>query len=127
VLKKTVRHLTNEQLEGKRVLVRADFNVPLDENGAITDDTRIRAALPTIHLLLDRGARPIIMSHLGRPKGKPDAKYSLRPVAKRLEELINHRVHFIDSTNTPEAVAATNALQLKYVLLLENTRCLPGE
>jgi phosphoglycerate kinase len=127
VLKKTVRNLNNEQLDGKRVLVRADFNVPLDENGAITDDTRIRAALPTIHLLLDRGARPIIISHHGRPKGKPDPKYSLRPVATRLEELIGHRVHFVDSTDTPEAVAATHSLPKKEILLLENTRFLPGE
>lgn len=127
VLKKTVRDLKEAELEGKRALVRVDFNVPLDEQGHITDDARIRAALPTIRLLLDRGARPVILSHLGRPKGKPDPKYSLRPVADRLGQLIGHHVHFLEATDTPEAVAATKSLSRDEILLLENTRFLPGE
>ena len=73
-------------MKGKRVLLRVDFNVPLNENGEITDDTRIRAALPTIKLLMERGGRPVILSHLGRPKGKPEPKYSLQPVSNRLKE-----------------------------------------
>jgi phosphoglycerate kinase len=127
VLKKTVRDLKDAELEGKRALIRVDFNVPLDEHGHITDDARIRAALPTIRLLLDRGARPVILSHLGRPKGKPDPKYSLRPVADRLGQLIGHHVHFLEATDTPEAVAATKSLSKDEILLLENTRFLPGE
>ena len=125
--KRTIRDLSNEELKGKRALVRADFNVPLDAGREITDDTRIRAALPTLRLLLDRGARPIVMSHLGRPKGKPDPKYSLKPVAERLEKLIGRPVKFIDSTDTQEAVDATRAQGHNEILLLENTRVLPGE
>ena len=81
--KKTIHDLSTAELAGKRALVRADFNVPLDDNCEITDDTRIRAALPTLRLLMDRGARPVVLSHLGRPKGKPTQKYSLQPVGKR--------------------------------------------
>jgi len=127
VQKKTVRDLSKEQLDGKRALVRTDFNVPLDEGGQITDDTRIRAALPTLRLLLDRGARPVILSHLGRPKGKPNPKYSLRPVSIRLEELIGKKVRFVESTVSDEAVSASNSLADDELLLLENTRFLPGE
>jgi phosphoglycerate kinase len=127
VEKKTLRSLHKDDLDGKRALVRVDFNVPLDASGEITDDTRIRAALPTLRLLLDRSARPIILSHLGRPKGKPEAKYSLEPVARRLEELIGKKVHFIPSTDTPEAIAASKSLPEHELLLLENTRFLPGE
>lgn len=107
--------------------MRADFNVPLDENREITDDTRIRAALPTLRLLIDRHARPVILSHLGRPKGKPNAKYSLAPVAKRLEELIGKKVHFVESTDTDDAKQATKSLADHELLLLENTRFLAGE
>jgi phosphoglycerate kinase len=126
--KLTVRDLAPEQLRGKRALVRVDFNVPLDKERNVTDDTRIRAAIPTIELLLDRGARVILMSHLGRPKGAPEAKYSLQPVAKRLQELMpSRKVSFIESTDSDEALKASNDLAPGEVLLLENTRFLGGE
>ena len=125
--KKTIRDLGADQLRGKRALVRVDFNVPLDEKGNVTDDTRIRAALPTIEYLLGKGARVILLSHLGRPKGKPEQKYSLEPVGRRLRELLSKwKGTFIESTDTDEAVKATH--DAKYdVLLLENTRFLGGE
>lgn len=125
--KKTIRDLSDEQLRGRRALVRTDFNVPLDDNCEITDDTRIRAALPTLRLLLDRGARPVILSHLGRPKGKPDPKYSLQPVATRLEKLIHRKVTFVESTDADEAMKASLSLPDDEILLLENTRFLGGE
>ena len=125
--KKTVRDLRDDQLRGKRALVRVDFNVPLDDKHAITDDTRIRAVLPTLELLLDRGARVILLSHLGRPKGKPDEKYSLDPVARRLQQLIPRKhVCFVESTDTDEALKCTNDATCD-VVLLENTRFLAGE
>jgi phosphoglycerate kinase len=127
VQKRTVRDLHKDEVEGKRALVRVDFNVPLDANGEITDDTRIRAALPTIRLLHDRGARPVVLSHLGRPRGKPDAKYSLRPVAERLGHLLHKKIIFVDSTDSEQALEASKALRDDEVLLLENTRFLPGE
>ena len=125
--KKTIKDLDDAQVRGKRALVRVDFNVPLDENGQITDDTRIRASLPTIELLLERQARTIIISHLGRPKGKPDPKYSLQPVSKRLEELCGSRVTFVESTDSDEALQASQNLKSGEILLLENTRFLGGE
>ena len=125
--KKTVRDLSDAEVRGKRALVRVDFNVPLDEDGNITDDTRIRAALPTIELLLERKARPVILSHLGRPKGKPDPKYSLLPVAARLEKLTGCNVIFVESTDSDEALKASQELKPGEILLLENTRFLGGE
>src|SRR3954462_5593261 len=125
--KKTVRDLADAQVRGKRALVRVDFNVPLDDEGNITDDTRIRASLPTLQLLLDRGARPVVLSHLGRPKGKPEQKHSLQPVAVRCEELIGSRVVFVESTDSDEALQASENLQPGEILLLENTRFLGGE
>ncbi len=125
--KKTVRDLPDAQVRGKRALVRADFNVPLDDNGVITDDLRIRAAVPTLKLLLERGAHPVLLSHLGRPKGKADQKFSLRPVALRLRELLGAPVTFVDSTIGEAAVAATRNMKDGEVLLLENTRFFPGE
>ena len=125
--KKTVRDLSESQVRGKRALVRVDFNVPLDDESRITDDTRIRAAIPTLQLLLERGACLVILSHLGRPKGKPEPKYSLQPVAKRLGELLRRQVSFVESTDSDEAVAATHGLEPGQVLLLENTRFLGGE
>ena len=111
---------------GKRVLVRVDFNVPI-ENGNVQDDTRIRAALPTIQYLIDRDAAVILCSHFGRPKSGPDPKYSLRPVANHLKKLINARVHFVEECVGPNAEAAAKGLKTGEILLLENTRFYPGE
>jgi len=127
VRKKTVRDLTEGEMNGNRALVRADLNVPLDQNSEITDDTRIRAAIPTLRYLLDHGARPVVLSHLGRPKGKPTPKYSLQPVAKRLADLIGLKVTFVESTDTDEAMKASVELPAGELLVLENTRFLGGE
>jgi phosphoglycerate kinase len=124
--KKTINDLTDAELRDKRALVRVDFNVPLDGE-RVTDDTRIRAALPTIQALLERGARVMLLSHLGRPKGKPDAKYSLEPVARRLGELLpKEKICFVESTDTDEAIKQTCDPTAR-VVLLENTRFLGGE
>ena len=124
--KKTINDLSDAELRDKRALVRVDFNVPLDRE-RVTDDTRIRAALPTIHALLDRGARVVLMSHLGRPKGKPEAKYSLGPVAQRLGELLpTEKICFVESTDSDEAIKTTCDPTAR-VILLENTRFLGGE
>jgi phosphoglycerate kinase len=126
--KQTVRDLGDDQLRGKRALVRVDFNVPLDADRRVTDDTRITAALPTLRYLLDRGARVVLLSHLGRPKGAPEPKYSLQPVAQTLAELMpGTRVDFCETTDTDEALKATEALGEGQVLVLENTRFLGGE
>ncbi|KNZ42919.1 phosphoglycerate kinase [Acetobacterium bakii] len=119
--KKTVSDI---ELKGKKVLMRADFNVPLDENGNITDDTRIVAALPTMTYILDQGAALILMSHLGRPKNEPDPKYSLEPIAKKLSEVLKRPVIFNDdgAVTGPVTVAAAAALKPGDVLLLQNTR-----
>ena len=125
--KLTVRDLPAGTTRDRRALVRVDFNVPI-EDGRVGDDTRIRAALPTLERLFEAGARPVLLSHLGRPKGGPEAKYSLAPVARRLQELLpGRRVRFHDSTDDDEAVEATHRLGSGEVLLLENTRFLPGE
>jgi phosphoglycerate kinase len=124
--KKTIRDLSDADVRGKRALVRVDFNVPLDK-GQVTDDTRIRAALPTIQALLDRGARVVLLSHLGRPKGKPESKYSLEPVARRLGELMpKQNIVFVESTDTDEASKSTHDPSV-HIVLLENTRFLGGE
>jgi phosphoglycerate kinase len=127
VAKKTIRDLSEDQLRGKRALVRVDFNVPLDDSCEITDDTRIRASIPTLKYLLDHGARPVVLSHLGRPKGKPTPKYSLQPVADRLEQLMKVKVSFVETTDTDEAMKASRELGSGEILLLENTRFLGGE
>ncbi|MCB9160456.1 MAG: phosphoglycerate kinase [Caldilineaceae bacterium] len=112
---------------GKRALVRVDFNVPLDESGHITDDARIQAALPTIQYLLDHGAAVVLMSHLGRPKGGPDPKYSMKVTADHLATLIDADVSFCPATVGPEAEAMVAALKPGQVLVLENTRFEAGE
>lgn len=124
---RTIRDLSDADLAGKRALVRVDFNVPLDEAGEVADDTRITAALPTITTLLDQGAKVVLLAHFGRPKGAPEAKYSLAPVAARLKKLLPRPVHFLGETIGAAAVAATHALANGEVLLLENTRFLAGE
>ncbi len=112
---------------GARVLVRVDFNVPLDGDRNITDDTRITAALPTVSHLVERGAKVILMSHLGRPKGKIQPAMSLRPVADRLAELLDAPVKFAQDTVGPDAVERAGGLKPGEVLLLENLRFNPGE
>jgi phosphoglycerate kinase len=111
---------------GKRVLVRVDFNVPI-RDGEVTDDTRIVAAMPTIRTLLQRGARVILMSHLGRPKGGPDPQYGLAPVRARLERLLRQPVAFAKDCVGPEVEALAKALEDGQVLLLENVRFHPEE
>ncbi len=125
--KRTVADLSPAEMKGRRVLVRVDFNVPLGEGGTVSDDTRIRAALPTLQLLVKGGARVVLCSHLGRPKGGPDPKYSMAPVARRLQELLGKPVAFCPVVVGPEAEAATRALKDGDVLVLENTRFEKGE
>ncbi len=115
------------QLAGKTVLVRVDFNVPLDDQQRITDDFRIRAALPTIQKILADGGKAVLCSHLGRPKGKRVEKYSLKPVAVRLQELLGQPVQFAPDCIGEEVVAMKTALPTGGVLLLENLRFHPGE
>lgn len=112
---------------GKRVLVRVDFNVPLDDQQQVTDDLRVRMALPTIQSVLERGGRLILMSHLGRPKGQVVAEKSLKPAADKLAELIGQDVAFATDTVGSDAAAKVNALQDGQVLVLENVRFNPGE
>ncbi|HEX3269234.1 MAG TPA: phosphoglycerate kinase [Ktedonobacterales bacterium] len=122
--KATVRDI---DVRGKRALVRVDLNAPQDASGAITDDTRLRASLPTIQYLLDNGASVILMSHLGRPKGKVDPKYSLKPIAARLSKLLGKPVPLAPDCVGPEVEAMARALQPGEVMLLENLRFHPEE
>src|SRR5215471_15172342 len=121
--KLTIKEL---DLRGKRVFIRVDFNVPL-KVGAVTDDTRIRETLPTLKLAIEKGGRLVLASHLGRPKGGPDAKYSLKPAAKKLEELLGKPVAFASDCVGPDAEARSKALKEGDVLLLENVRFHPEE
>jgi phosphoglycerate kinase len=121
--KKTIKDI---EVNGKRVLVRVDFNVPM-ENGQVTDDRRIRAALPTINYLLEHGASVVLMSHLGRPKDAPDPKFAMDPVAAKLSELLGKSVKKLDDCVGPDVEAAVKAAQPGEVILLENTRFHPEE
>lgn len=121
--KKTIKDV---DVRGKRVLVRVDFNVPLAE-GAVTDDTRVRAALPTLRYLIDHGARVIVVSHLGRPKGEPDEQYTMRPVRRVLQRLLGRNVFFAPEVMSQETRDSVERLGDGEILVLENVRFHPGE
>lgn len=125
--KRSLRSLDAAVLTGRRALVRVDYNVPMNDSGGIGDTTRLEGTLPTLRLLLDGGARPVLLSHLGRPGGRVVPENSLRPVASVLAQLLGSPVRFVPCTDTPEAVEASRSLPAGEVLLLENTRFLPGE
>jgi phosphoglycerate kinase len=120
------RSMRDMDVRDKRVLVRVDFNVPV-KDGQVTDDTRIVRTLPTIRYLLEQGAHPLLISHLGRPKGEPDSKYAMDPIAKRLEELLGAPVFKLDAAVGPEAEEALSDWDGEGVALLENSRFYPGE
>lgn len=122
--KKTIRDI---DVQGKRVLLRADYNVPVADDGTITDDYRIKQSVPTVKALLEKGVKLTICSHLGRPDGKRDTHFTLKPVAKRLGELLGQDVQFTDDCIGDAAIAASSALQPGQVLLLENLRFHPEE
>ncbi len=126
-MKKSIKDLTD--LKGKRVLVRVDVNVPLDENQNVTDDTRIRAILPTVNYLKDKGAKVVLTAHLGRPKGEKKPEFSLSPAVKRLSELLNDDVIFIedDLFDDDKVLNKVNALKDGQVAMLENIRFYKGE
>jgi phosphoglycerate kinase len=125
-VKRTLESLDKGSLEGRRALVRVDFNVPL-KDGKVTDDTRIQAAIPTIKYLRDRGARLVLLSHLGRPKNGPDPKYSLQPVVRALEKLLGAPVTFLPDPTSSDAATLTKRLPRGGVAVAENTRFYPGE
>jgi 3-phosphoglycerate kinase len=123
IMAEAIKTIRDIDVAGKRVFVRVDFNVPVDtKTGTVTDDTRIRGALPTIEYLLERGARVVLASHLGRPKSGPEAKFSLKPVAAHLAELLGKPVAFVDDCIGEKVEVAVNALGDGEVILLENVR-----
>jgi phosphoglycerate kinase len=122
-----LRTVDQADVHGRRVLVRNDFNVPLDEHGQVTDDLRVRAAVPTLRRLLDQGARVICCSHLGRPKGKRDERFSLAPVVPVLARHLGREVRFVDDVAGEQAATAARELADGEVLLLQNLRFEPGE
>lgn len=124
--KRTLASLEGQPLEGQRALTRVDFNVPL-QNGQVTDATRIRASLPTIRWLSGRGSRVVLLSHLGRPKGGPEPKYSLRPVTAELERHLGTPVTFLEDPIGEAAARFTRQMKRGEVALAENTRFYPGE
>ena len=122
-----ISYIDEIEVKDKRVFIRADFNVPLDKEGTITDDIRIKSTLPTIKSVLDRGGSVILTSHLGRPKGKVDKKYSLAPVAKRLSELLGKEVMFLEECVGKVVEEKAQSLRPGDILLLENLRFHPEE
>ena len=125
-MKRTLESLDKTSLDGRRALVRVDFNCPI-KDGVVTDDTRIRAALPTIKYLRERGSRLVLLSHLGRPKKGPDPKYSMQPVVKALEKLLGAPVTFLQDPLSNEAITTTKRLPRGGIAVAENTRFFPGE
>jgi phosphoglycerate kinase len=119
--------LDDLNIAGQRVLVRVDFNVPLDEHGVVREFTRIKAALPTIHNILDYDGMAVLMSHLGRPKGERNVKFSLHPVAIELQKLLGQEIKFAPDCIGPEVEKMTHEMKPGEVLLLENVRFHPGE
>ncbi|OGP67909.1 MAG: phosphoglycerate kinase [Deltaproteobacteria bacterium RBG_19FT_COMBO_43_11] len=122
-----MKYIDQLDLKGKKVFLRVDFNVPMDKSGNVTDDTRVRAQLPTIKYALDKGAKVIIASHLGRPKGKRVEELSLKPVVKILSKLLNKDVAFVDDCIGEKAQVAADKMKEGDVILLENLRFHPGE
>ncbi|MQA89137.1 MAG: phosphoglycerate kinase [Gemmatimonas sp.] len=120
--KVTLDDLSDDDLRGRRILVRVDYNAPLDDRLEVADDSRIRATLPTLRRLIEMGARIVLVAHFGRPKGKRVPEMSLRPVANRLSDLLGEPVRFVESTTGRDAIAATRELADGEVILLENTR-----
>ena len=125
--RKNLADLAPSDLDGRRVLIRVDYNVPRAEDGSVSDVTRIRATLPTLRYVLGKGGRPVLLSHLGRPKGRIVPSMSLAPIAPVLAEELGASVRFVPSTDTDEAVSASESLGRGEALLLENTRFLAGE
>jgi len=123
-MKKSIKDI---DLKNKKVLVRVDYNVPINDKGEVEDDTRIRESLPTLNYLIEQNCAIILMSHLGRPKGKPEEKYSLKPVAKRLEELLNRKVIMAKGIVDEETKKLAKELKNGEILLLENVRFDPRE
>ncbi len=122
-----LKYIDELDLKDKRVMVRVDYNVPYDKDMNITDDTRITATLPTLNYCLENGAKLIIVSHLGRPKGQVKPSLSLKPVAVRLEEILGRAVKFIDTPLGDETIAFTNNMKSGDIILFENIRFYPGE
>jgi len=123
-MKKSIKDI---DLKNKKVLVRVDYNVPINDKGEVDDDTRIKESLPTLNYLLEQNCAIILMSHLGRPKGKPEEKYSLKPVAKRLEGLLKRKVIMAKGISDEETKKLAKELKNGEVLLLENVRFDPRE
>src|SRR5690606_32121987 len=124
---KTLQDLLNEGVEGRGVLVRSDLNVPLDDNGQITDPGRIIASIPTLKALVEAGAKVVVTAHLGRPKGEPDAKFSLAPVAAKLADLLGRNVQLAGDVVGYDALSRSEGRTDGDVLLLENVRFDPRE
>lgn len=124
---KKVKPITDIEVKNKRVFLRVDFNVPLTNSGAVSDDTRIVAALPTIQHLLEQGAKVILASHLGRPKGKKDPSFSLRPVTPILSEKLNKPIQFLEDCIGESVITAVQSMESGSIILLENLRFYSGE